>query len=152
MIVIWTLSKLQGEILQEVCILEMGTHCSTSKDSQDSHHISTAAFITKQRMYQVSPKQQLDQPKRLPEQSKWISCVFIVENLTPTNCKSVVNNRNGSTSSDMTCFVLIVLDTIRSHSANQGVTAVIVTAATTPVYVTVPPVHRNHRLIHHADC
>ena len=75
--------------------------------------------------------------------------MFIVENLTPTNCKSVVNNRNGSTSSDMTCFVLIVLDTIRSHSANQGVTAVIVTAATTPVYVTVPPVHRNHR---HADC
>ena len=84
----WTLSELQRAILQEVHILEMGTNCSTSKDSQDSHHIPMAAFITntgKQQMYQESPKQQSDQPKQQSEQSKQLSCVYCREPHTPVN-------------------------------------------------------------------
>ena len=77
----WTLSELQGEILNELHILETGIdHTNNPSNS----HIPTAAFLTG-----ASRKS----TQKLSEQQRRPSCVYCGDPHAPNNCKSVIDQQ-----------------------------------------------------------
>ena len=121
----WTLSELQGEILNELHILETGIdHTNNPSNS----HIPTAASLTG-----ASRKS----TQKLSEQQRRPSCVYCGDPHAPDNCKSVVDQqkRMDIIKRDKLCFNCLGHHSL--PSANHDTAAATAIAVIIPVCATV---------------